>query len=113
MKYLNRVKWQKCIQDLYNDKVHLAGYSFCDYTDYQDEFVSTFYFLDTEKVNRIGNFIRENPSKTATIIFSKEIESMLKHIFPKANCISIDMEEYIEKEIHYYYTEGKVERILI
>lgn len=102
LKYLNNVKWSKIIQDYYQNKIYLSEYSFCDYTDYKGKFVSLFYYLDTEKINRIKYFLRENKQKAVDIICNDEIAMQIKKEIPTANYIIIDLDKYIDKELNIY-----------
>lgn len=102
LKYLHSINWSKIIEDYYYNKVFLAEYNFCDYTDHKNTYVSTFYFLDTEKVHKIKYFLRENPNKSADIICGPEIEQDLKREIPNAHFIVVDFEKYIDKERKYY-----------
>lgn len=102
LKYINNVSWYRIIQDYYKNKVFLAEYSFCDYTDYKSKYISTFYFLDTEKINKIKYFLRENKYKNMTIICDNSLEQQLKKELPNCNYLTINMEDYIEKE-HIVY----------
>ncbi len=102
LKYTHNINWHKVIEDYYKNKVYLAEYRFCDYTDYQNKYVSTFYFLDTEKINRIKQFLRENKNKNADIICSSELKNEIQKEIPNANYITIDLEKYIDKERRFY-----------
>lgn len=102
LKYLNSVNWDKVINHYFRNKVVLSEYSFCDYTNHKDKYVSTFYFIDTEKINRIQNFLRENKNRNAIIICNKDIEEDLKKELPNAKYIAIDLKPYIDKERIYY-----------
>lgn len=102
LNYLNSINWSQVIHDYYKDKVFLAEYKFCDYTDYENKYISLFYFLDTEKINRIKYFLRENKNKNADIICSKELEQEIKKELPDANYIIVDLENYIDKERKIY-----------
>ncbi|MBQ3413833.1 MAG: hypothetical protein IJH39_00465 [Clostridia bacterium] len=102
LEYLHRIDWQKIINNYYNNKVFLAGYNFCDYTDYKTKFILTFSFLDTEKINRVKYFLRENKNKTIDIFCPREIEYYIRKELPNANYTIIDLEDYIVKEINIY-----------
>ena len=67
LKFLNSVNWHSFIDKYYKGKAHLSSYRFCDFTDYDDKYISIFYFLDTEKINRIKYFLRENKNKKMQI----------------------------------------------
>ena len=82
LKYIHNMNWHKVIEDYYKSQVYLAEYRFCDYTDYQNKYVSTFYFLDTEKINRIKQFLRENKNKNADIICSSELKNEIQKEIP-------------------------------
>lgn len=102
LKYLNSVNWPKIFEKYYRNKVVLSEYSFCDYTDYKKIYASYFYFLDTEKVTRIKQFLRENRNKSIDIICDTQLEKELKKELPTARYITINLEEYIDKERNYY-----------
>ena len=97
LKYLNIINWSKIIQDYYKNKVYLAEYNFCDYSDYKSKYISTFYFFDTEKINRIKYFLRENKNKNADIICSTELKKEIQKELPRANYIAVKLEKYIDK----------------
>lgn len=102
LKYLNSVNWARIMNRYYKNKVVLAEYSFCDYTDYKKTYIAYFYFLDTEKVTRIKQFLRENRNKSIDIICDTQLEKVLKKELPTARYITINLEEYIDKERRYY-----------
>ena len=102
LKYLHSVDWIRIVEDYYDNKVFLAGYHFCDYTDYNQKYVSMFYFLDTEKIYRIKSFLRENKDRNADIVCSVELENDLRREFPNAHFVGVDLERYADKERRYY-----------
>ena len=102
LQYLNNMNWHKAIQNIYKDKVYLAEYSFCDYTDHKDKFVSVFYTLDTEKVNRIKYFLTENKDKNMQIVCSKELQADIQKELLTCKYEIIELEDYIEKECYIY-----------
>lgn len=102
LKYLNSIKWSRVIEEYYKNKVYLSEYKFCDYTNYKDKYILAFYYIDTEKINRIKHFLRENKNSNIDIICCKEIEQQLKKELPTANYIVVDMEQYIDKERKVY-----------
>ncbi len=102
LKYLHSTNWQEIFNKYYKNKVVLAEYSFCNYTDYKNTYISYFYFFDTEKINRIKQFLRENKNKNADIICNTELEKEIKKELPTAKYIIVDLEEYIDKERNYY-----------
>lgn len=102
LKYLHSINRAKLIEDTYKDPMFLSEYNFCDYTDYKNKYASIFYFLDTEKIARIKNFLRENKNKNADIICSNELANILKKELPDAHYIIVNLEEYIDKERNIY-----------
>ncbi len=102
LKYLHSINWSKVIEKYYNNKVYLSEYNFCDYTDYKSKYVSIFYFFDTEKVNRIKSFLRENKNKNSDIICSSNIEQELRKELPNVKYTIVDLEDYLEKERNIY-----------
>ena len=102
LKTLNSVNWSKFIQRIYKNRIFLAEYNFCDYTDYKNKYVSYFYLLDSEKINRIKYFLRENKNKYADIICTKELKTQIEKELPNVNYYTINLEDYIDKERHVY-----------
>lgn len=102
LKYLNSVNWPKILNNYYRNKVVLAEYNFCDYTDYKKTYISCFYFLDSEKITRIKQFLRENRNKNIDIICDTQLEKELKKELPTARYITINLEDYIDKERRFY-----------
>ena len=102
LKYIHTIRWDDLVYDYYKDSVYLSKYYFCDYTDDKSKYIAYFYFIDTEKINLIQNFLRENPSKNIDIYCEKEISEHIKKEIPRANCISLDLEKYIDKERRIY-----------
>lgn len=102
LKYLHSIDYSKIIKDNYKNNVHLAEYIFCDYTNYKDKYISMFYFLDTEKINKIKYFLSENKNKNADIVCSIDIKEQLQKELPTCNYIIVDLDKYIDKE-HIVY----------
>lgn len=102
LKCLNSINWSELIKEQYKNKVYLSEYNFCDYTDHKNKYISTFYFLDTEKINRIKYFLRENKNKNADIICSSDIKKTIQKEIPTANYQVVDLEKYIYKERNVY-----------
>ena len=102
LKYIHNVNWPQIVHKYFRNKVVISEYNFCDYTDYRNLFISCFDFIDTEKINRIKHFVRENKNKNATIICNPELELDLKQNLPSARYLTLNLEEYINKEIKYY-----------
>ena len=78
LQYLHQVNWTKVVNKLYKNQVHLSEYNFCDYTDNRDKYITNFYFVDTEKINRIDIFLKNNNQKQADIICSESIVKLLR-----------------------------------
>lgn len=91
------MRWKELI-DKYYSNVHLSEYSFCEYSNNKDKFINTFYFIDTEKINRFRYFINENSTKRTYIICDAELETKLRKELPDANYCMVDFEKYIDKE---------------
>lgn len=102
IKYISKINWYKVINDSYWSYLFLAEYNFCDYTDYKNKYVSTFYFLDTEKINRIKYFLRENENKNVDIICTKELKEKLIKFFPSVHYIPVDIDKYIQRKQNVY-----------
>lgn len=101
LKYLNNVNWFNIVRKFYKNQC-LSEYNFCEYTNYKDKYITTFFFVDTEKINRIKNFLRENKNRNVDIICNIQIKDIIKNNLPNANYIFVNLDEYIDKEINYY-----------
>ena len=103
LKYLHNIDWYNIIKAIYKrNDIYLSEYSFCEYTDYKNRYISTFYFFDTEKINRIKSFLKENKNKNADIFCNYEIKEMLVKELPNCNYFVVDLENYIDKEKFVY-----------
>ncbi len=102
LKYMHNVNWPRIIHDYYKNNVYLSEYNFCEYTDYKNKYINTFYFLDTEKINRIKYFLRENRNKNMTILCDKTLKEELQRELPNCDYVIIDLEKYVEKDIVMY-----------
>ena len=80
----------------------MSEYNFCDYTDYKNRYISTFYFLDTEKITRIKYFLRENQNKKADIICDKELENSIKKELPNCNYKVVNLNEDTDRKRFIY-----------
>ena len=103
IKYLHSIDWYNVVREQYKRfNIYLSDYNFCEYTDYKSKYINTFYFFDTEKVNRIKYFLKENKDKNADIICSSRIKEGLIKELPYCNYTIVDLEKYIDKEPFYY-----------
>ena len=103
LKYLHNIDWYSIIKSKYKrNDIYLSEYSFCEYTDYKNRYISTFYFFDTEKINRIKSYLKENKNKNADIFCNYEIKEMLVKELPNCNYFVVDLENYIDKEKFVY-----------
>ena len=66
----------------------------------KNKFISSFNFIDTEKINRIDIFLKNN-SKQVEIICTENIKEILKRELLGANYKVIDLDEFIEKRLEY------------
>lgn len=98
---LHSIEWSKIVKMIYKYKVFLSEYNFCDYTDYRNKYISYFYFLDSEKINRIKYFLRENKNKYADIICTETLKVQIQKDIPNAIYYTIDLEEFIEERTVY------------
>lgn len=102
LKYLNQVNWNNIINSIYGQTMYLSKFNFCDYSDNSEKYITTFYLLDTEKINRIDTFIKNNPQNEADIICPESIIRFLGQELPTANYKLVNIDDYIEKEIKIY-----------
>lgn len=101
LKYIQQINWPKIVQKLYKD-VHISEYNFCDYTNNKDKYITTFYLIDTEKINRINVFLTANKNKQADIICDESIIRRLGQELPLANYKLVDLSDFIDKDIRIY-----------
>lgn len=101
LKYIHNVNWPKIVHDNFTH-TSLSEYSFCDYTDHRKKFISTFYFLDTEKINKINISLRENRNKDFYIICTNTLKNELQKYLPNVTYKIIELENYIEKQQNIY-----------
>lgn len=102
LKYLHNVRWNNIMQKLYKQNIVISEYNFCDYTDHKNKYISTFNFYDTEKINRIKLFLRENKYKNADVICDKSIVESIKRELPDVNYYVVNLEEFTDKERKIY-----------
>lgn len=102
LKYLHSINWQRIIMKYYKEKVYISEYNFCDYTDYKNIYISYFYFLDTEKINRIKQFLRENKNKSIVIICNDNLEKIIRKEIPTAKYVLVNLEDWIDRKRNVY-----------
>ena len=102
IQYLQQINWTKAIQTEFKEKLTLSEFNFCDYTNNKNLYVSCFYFVDTEKINRIDTFMKNNESKKVDILCPKAIAKYLLNKLPNCNFHIVNIDEFIEKEIIFY-----------
>ena len=101
LKYIQQINWPKLVESLYKN-VHISEYNFCDYTNNKDKYITTFYLIDTEKINRINVFLTANKDKQVDIICEENIIRNLGQELPLANYKIINLSDYIDKDIRIY-----------
>lgn len=102
LKYLNSINWPLIIKNEYK-KPLLSAYNYCDYIDIRNKLISFFYFIDTEKINRILLFLRENKNKCVDIVCNKEMKTELQNIIPRAKYNVLDLDKLIDRKRNIYY----------
>lgn len=102
LQYLNSINWHKVVDNNLKNDIILSEYNFCDYINKKNQYISTFYFIDTEKINRIKYFLRENENKNQIIFCNENIEDILKKYLQSAKYIPIDLNKNIDKERLFY-----------
>ena len=102
LKYLQQINWLKILNISFKENLALSELNFCDYTDHKNLYVSCFYFVDTEKINRISTFMQNNTNKKVDIICPKSIVKYLGSELATCNFHLIDIDKFIEKEINFY-----------
>lgn len=100
--YIDKINWPKIIKNKYGTKVFLSEYNFCDYTNKKDIFVSLFSYINTEKINLIVYFLKENPNVKVDIICCKDIVDFIKKELPNQNYVVVDLEKYVEGKFNIY-----------
>jgi len=102
LNYINKINWSQVMCSLYKSKVYISGYNFCDYTDNKDKFVSYFYFIDTEKINLLKYFLKENKDKKVDIVCSSVLLETLKRELPNQNYHIVDFDNFIKERFNVY-----------
>ena len=102
LKYLQQINWLKILNISFKENLALSELNFCDYTDHKNLYVSNFYFIDTEKINRISTFIQNNINKKVDIVCPESIVKYIKNELNTCNFHLIDIDNFIEKEINFY-----------
>lgn len=101
LQYIHCIDWYKIIEKEFKEPF-ISAYNFCDYEDMKGKYISFFTFFDTEKINRINNFLSQNRFKKVDILCSKNIADRLKQTILRANYICLDLEKYIDREKFCY-----------
>lgn len=101
LEYINSINWYKILCKIFKNP-HLSEYNFCDYIDDKNRYISYFTLFDTEKINRINQFLRENKFKKIEILCSKELYSKLKQEIPRSNYTVLNIENYIDRKKNIY-----------
>lgn len=101
LKYLHSIRWQEVIDKYYKD-AHLSQYNFCEYSNNEQQYINTFYFIDAEKINRFKHFIRESYARRAYIVCDVELENQLRIELPDADYCAVSLEDYIDKKRRIY-----------
>ncbi len=101
LKYLNSINWSNIIQDNFKNS-YVSEYNFCDYTNYKNKFISYFYFFDTEKINRINQFLRENKNKNIDVICNATEKSKICKEISNAKYTIINLDKYISRKRNIY-----------
>jgi len=102
LKHLNSINWHSIIEQEYK-KPYFSEHIYCDYEDSKGKYISYFYCFDTEKINRINQFLRVNKDKYASIICAEELKEKLQPIITKAKYNILDLAQYIEEKRNIYY----------
>lgn len=103
LNYLNKIDWTYIIKQKYGANMYLSEYNFCDYTNRKSKYVACFYYIDTEKINLIKYFIKENKEKKVDIIGPCDILNKLKQEIPNQNYIELDINSnMIKKEFNIF-----------
>lgn len=103
LKYMHQVSWKKVIKGEFKKIINISELNFCDYIDNNRKlFIAYFYYIDTEKINRIVTFMQNNIEKKVDIVCPMEIVKYLSTELYNCKLHPIDINKFIEKEINYY-----------
>lgn len=102
LKYLQQINWNEAIKAEFKEILNLSELNFCDYTNNKSLYVSYFYFVDTEKINRIITFMQNNINKKMDIICPESIVKYLGSELATCNFHLINIDIFIEKKINFY-----------
>ena len=102
LKYIHQINWRKIINSTFKENLHISEFNFCDYTNSSSKYVACFYFIDTEKINRIKTFMQNNIDKKVDIICDESIIKQLGQELALCNFNLVNISNFIEKEIRLY-----------
>ena len=101
LQYIHCIDWYEIIYKYFKEPF-LSSHAFCDYEDLRGKYISYFTFYDTEKVNRINQYLAENKFRKVDILCPKQMYDRLSHVIPRANYISLDLEKFIDRKRYCY-----------
>lgn len=101
LQYIHCIDWYEILYKYFKEPF-ISQYSFCDYEDLKGSYISYFTFYDTEKVNRINQYLLQNKIKKVDIVCSKQLYERLLHVIPRANYLTLDLEKFIDRKRYCY-----------
>lgn len=101
LKYLQSINWFN-ISLLIKEKIYLAESNLCDYVTDKGEYITVFYLVDTEKINRINRFNYNNPKKLMRVVCSNSLKKILEKEININKFEIVNIDDLIEKEKRTY-----------
>lgn len=102
LKYINNIDWPQIINRLYGQKMFLSRYNFCEYENGSNKYLVTMKLCDTEKINKIKNFLLNNKDKSIEIVCDEETKNIIQKYLSGVIYNIVDLDEFTDKEIKYY-----------
>ena len=83
--------------------MQLSEYKFCDYSDNRNKFIACFhYFYDTEKINRLKQFLEVNKNRNVDILCPSFLKDEIKKELPNAIFTTFEIEKYVDTKRNIY-----------
>lgn len=99
--YINSINWHKIASHFFKNP-YISEYNFCDYIDIKNRYIAYFTLFDTEKTNRINQYLRENKFKRIEVLCPKELYSKLRQEILRANYTVLNLANFIDKKRNIY-----------
>ena len=98
----HKIDWYDVLYNIFNSNAYLSPYDYCDFIINGNIFISVFYKIDTEKINRINLFSENNKGRLIQVICNEDIQEELKKLLINTKIIPVDLSKETEREVRVY-----------